>query len=77
MKTIEFSYKSLRAVSFGYLLLPVLLFLAFSVKLIFSVPVMLVLAAVYLFAIRESNDNGKNAYLDLPNFALEKDNLLL
>jgi len=58
MKTIRFSYKSLRALSFGYLLLPVLLFLAFSVKLMFSLPIILILAAVYLYAIRESDGHG-------------------
>ena len=55
MKNIEFSYRNLRALAFGYLLLPVLLFLLFFVKLIISVPVALILVAVYLVATKESN----------------------
>ncbi|MBR7164910.1 MAG: hypothetical protein IKD18_01390 [Clostridia bacterium] len=55
MKSVEFSYRSLRAAAFGFLLLPVLLFLLFSVKLLFSIPVALCLIAVYLFAVKEPN----------------------
>ena len=59
MKSVEFSYRNLRAAAFGFLLLPVLLFLLFSVKLIFSLPVAACLVAVYLFAVKEPNGAEK------------------
>ena len=59
MKSIEFSYRNLRVFAFGYLLLPVLIFLVFNVKRLISFPVALILIAVYLFAIKERNGTVK------------------
>lgn len=68
MKKIEVSYRNLRILAFGYLLLPVILFLIFSVKRLISIPVALVLIAVYFFAVKERNGIDK----DERKFAIPK-----